>query len=33
MNWDKFNEFVGWYGIYKPRITEKTEAQLQFYFV
>ena len=33
MNWDKFNEIVGWYGICKPRITEKTEAQLQFDFV
>jgi len=33
MNLDKFNEIVGWYGICKPRITEKTEAQLQFDFV
>lgn len=33
MNWDKFNEILGWYGICKPRITEKTEAQLQFVFV
>ncbi len=33
MNWGKFNEIVGWYGICKPRITEKTEAQLQFKFV
>jgi len=32
MNWDKFNEIVGWYGICRPRITEKSEAQLQFDF-
>src|SRR5690554_7754915 len=25
MNWDKFNEIVGWYGICRPRITEKSE--------
>lgn len=32
MNWDKFKEILGWYGICRPRITEKSEAQLQFDF-
>jgi len=32
MNWDKFKEILGWYGICRPRITEKTEAQLRIEF-
>ena len=31
MNWDKFDEILGWFKICKPRITEN-EAQLQFDF-
>jgi hypothetical protein len=32
MNWDKFEEIIGWYNACKPRIVEKTNRQLRFNF-
>ena len=33
MNRDKFNEILGWYDIYRPRITQEIDMRLQFDFV
>jgi len=32
INWDKFEEIIGWYNVCKPRIVEKINRQLKFNF-
>nr|WP_243727831.1 group II intron reverse transcriptase/maturase [Halanaerobium saccharolyticum] len=32
MNWDKFEEIIGWYNVCKPRIVEKINRQLRLNF-